>query len=100
MKREIVVKEFLTLTNLIKALILYIYELMQFFISHINKTLIFTVFQVILPYFKSISNSEKLTIMSFILSFALHYQNCFYTIDRNHSYLCISSYNISLKTKF
>ena len=73
MKREIVVKEFLTLTNLIKALILYIYELMQFFISHINKTLIFTVFQVILPYFKSISNSEKLTIMSFILSFDLNH---------------------------
>lgn len=62
-------KRVFSLLNLTKALTFYIYQLIKVVIVYKNENLVFTVYQVILPGFKSFNNCQKLNIKSFISNF-------------------------------
>ena len=70
-----VLKEFLGLTNLSEAQILYIHEITKVVVICEDKHLVFIAFQVVALCFKSFDNSQKLTIIDFVLSL---YKNQFF----------------------
>ena len=70
---KIILKKFVSLINLSRAQIFYIYETTKVVIIYKNKYLIFITFQIVILCFKDFDNSQKFAIISFILSFCKIY---------------------------
>lgn len=68
-----ILRKFLSLLNLAEIQILCIYKLVEIIIISEDKNLIFVVFQVIILSLEIINNSQKLLIISLILSFYRNY---------------------------
>lgn len=63
---KIVLEKFLSLTDLAKAQVFYIYKRIKVFIIGKYKNFVLAVFDVMLPCFECLNNSQKLTILSFL----------------------------------
>lgn len=68
-----ILRKFLSLLNLAEIQILCIYKLVEIIIISEDKNLIFVVFQVIILSLEIINNSQKLLIISLILSLCRNY---------------------------
>lgn len=62
-------REFFDPTNLSKAQTLYIYEVVKIVVIYKKKNLIFTIFQIVPPSFKSFDNCQKVVIISLVSNF-------------------------------
>lgn len=62
-------KKFLSLTNITKTQTFYIYKFTEAIVARKHKDLIFTIFEIVLPDFKSFNNYQKFIVISFILNF-------------------------------
>ncbi len=65
---EVVLRELLGPADLKRAQVFHIHELTEVIIVTKDEDLVFPVFQVVAPSFKSFNNSQKLLIVGFILS--------------------------------
>ena len=61
-------KKLLSLPNLTKTQAFCVHEAAKVIVINKYKNFIFTIFQIMLPYFESFNNGQKLTVVSFILS--------------------------------
>ena len=64
-----VLKEFLSPVNLFGAQTLCIHEITEVIVVRKVKSLMLAAFQVVAPYLAGFDNSQKLTVVSFVLSF-------------------------------
>ena len=55
--------------DLARTQALYIHETTKVVMIGKNKDLVFATFEIMLPCFKSLNNGQKLTVVSFVLSF-------------------------------
>ena len=63
-------KELLSLANLTRVQTLCIYELTEVIMISKNKSFVFAAFSIVAPSFENFNNSQKLTIISVLLSFS------------------------------
>ena len=66
---KVILKKFLGLANLTKIQTLYIYKLTKVIIVSKNKDLVFIAFQIVALNLKDFNNSQKLLVVSIIISF-------------------------------
>ena len=64
-----ILAELLGLLNLARTQVLCIHETTKVVIIGKNESLVFATFKIMSPYFKSLNNGQKLTVMSFVSSF-------------------------------
>lgn len=70
---EIILKEFLGPSNLAKAQILHIHELMEVVMIDKNKIIIFVVFWMVAPDPKDFNNHQKLIVVGLLSSLSRYY---------------------------
>lgn len=66
---KMILKKFLSLSNLLKDLNFYIYELIKIVVISKNKDLILAIVQIMTSNLKSFNNSQELPIVDYISNF-------------------------------